>query len=377
MALLRGGAVLATDGYPTRSALQSAAPGQTHDVVPPTARAWEERMAKAGARWLKGTALASDFGVSHRRGARYVFKWGTNVPGAHPLNVHAQRAADAIRQDTDGEFDLQLFPNNELGGDSSMFAQLRSGELECFTLSGVNVLSAVVPAAAIHGVGFAFPDYAAVWKALDGRLGRHLRARIEKSGLVVMDRIWDNGFRQITTSTRPIIEPADLQGLHLRVPISALWVSLFQSLGAAPGGMDFSEVYAALQAKIFDGQENPLAIISTARLNEVQTHCSLTNHMWDGWWVLINRQAWEQLPQAIQEIVSRNLNAAASEQRQDVANLNSRFKSDLVAKGLVFNEVDPAPFQEKLRHSGYYVQWRNNFGEEAWSLLEEATGTLA
>jgi TRAP-type transport system periplasmic protein len=243
-------------------------------------------MAKAGARsWLKGTALASDFGLSHRRAAECVFKWGTNVPRAHPLNLHAQRAADAIRQDTDGQFDLQLFPNNELGGDTSMFSQLQSGELECFTLSGVNVLSAVVPAAAIHGVGFAFPDYDAVWKALDGKLGRHLRAQIEKFGLVVMDRIWDNGFRQITTSTRAIVQPADLQGLNLRVPISALWISLFQSLGAAPGGIDFSEVYAALQAKIFDGQENPLAIISTARLNEVQTYCSLTNHMWDGWWV--------------------------------------------------------------------------------------------
>jgi TRAP-type transport system periplasmic protein len=158
-----------------------------------------------------------------------------------------------------------------------------------------------------------------------------------------MDRIWDNGFRQITTSTKAIVEPADLQALNLRVPISALWVSLFQSLGAAPGGIDFAEVYAALQARIFDGQENPLAIISTARLNEVQTYCSLTNHMWDGWWVLMNRPAWERLPPSIQEVVSKNLNAAASEQRRD---------------------------------SGYYVHWRNNFGEEAWSLLEEATGIL-
>jgi len=258
-----------------------------------------------------------------------------------------------------------------------MFSQLRSGELECFTLSGVNVLSAIVPAAAIHGVGFAFSSYDAVWKALDGKLGRHLKAQIEKAGLVVMEKIWDNGFRQITTSTKPIVAPADLRALNLRVPISALWVSLFQSLGAAPGGIDFSEVYSALQAKIFDGQENALAIISTARLNEVQTYCSLTNHMWDGWWVLFNRRAWERLPQSIQEIVAKNLNAAAVEQRQDVANLNSRLKDDLVAKGLVFNEVDPAPFQDKLRQSGYYVQWRSSFGEEAWSLLEEVTGTLA
>jgi TRAP-type transport system periplasmic protein len=338
----------------------------------------EERMAKASARnWLKGTALATDFGTPRRKAAEFVFKWGTNVPRAHPLNVHAQKAAEAIRQRTDGRFVLQLFPNNELGGDTRMFSQLRSGELECFTLSGVNVLSVLVPVAAIHGVGFAFPTYDAVWKTLDGKLGLHLKAEIEKCGLVVMEKIWDNGFRQITTATKPIVAPADLQGLNLRVPISALWASLFRSLGAAPGGIDFSEVYAALQAKIFDGQENPLAIISTARFNEVQTYCSLTNHMWDGWWFLVNRRAWERLPQAVQEIVARNLNAAAIDQRREVADLDSRFKKDLVAKGLVFNDVDPAPFREILRQSGFYVQWRSKFGEEAWSLLEEVTGRLA
>jgi TRAP-type transport system periplasmic protein len=334
-------------------------------------------MAKAAARkWLKGTALASDFGSPLQKTADFVFKWGTNVPRAHPLNVHAQRAADLIRRETDGRFDLQLFPNNELGGDTRMFAQLRSGELECFTLSGVNVLSGLVSDAAIHGVGFAFPNYQAVWKALDGKLGLYLRTLIEKAGLVVMDKIWDNGFRQITTSVKPIVRPADLDGLKLRVPISALWISLFQSLGAAPGGIDFSEVYSALDAKIFDGQENPLAIISTARLYEVQTYCSVTNHMWDGWWFLINGRAWERLPPSIQEVVSRNLNAAALQQRRDVANLNSKLRDELAAKGLVFNEIDPAPFREKLRDSGFYVQWRGKFGEEAWSLLEEVTGQL-
>jgi TRAP-type transport system periplasmic protein len=250
--------------------------------------------------WLKGTALAVDFGAPVRSAAEFVFKWGTNVPAAHPLNVHAQRAADAIRQETDGRFELQLFPNNQLGGDTTMFAQLRSGELECFSLSGVNVLSSAVPAAAIYGLGFAFRSYDAVWKALDGKLGLHLRKQIESSGLVVMERIWDNGFRQITTSTRPIVSPADLNGLKIRVPTSALWISLFQSLGASPGGIDFSDVYPALQARIFEAQENPLVIISTAKLYEAQRYCSLTNHMWDGWWLLINRRAWERLPQSIQ-----------------------------------------------------------------------------
>jgi tripartite ATP-independent transporter DctP family solute receptor len=329
--------------------------------------------------WLKGTALAGDFGQPLERAstAKFVFRLGTNVPRSHPLNIHAQRAADTIRRETNGEFDLQLFPNNELGGDSKMFAQLRSGELQCFALSGVNVLSGLVPTAAIYGVGFAFPNYEAVWRALDGKLGLYLRSEIEKAGFVVMEKIWDNGFRQITTSGKPIAEPADLHGLKIRVPISALWTSLFQSLGAAPGGIDFADAYPALKAKVFDAQENPLVIISAARLYEVQSCCSMTGHMWDGWWFLVNRNAWRRLPQAMQQLIAQKLDAAALAQRRDVANFNARLRKDLASRGLVFNDVDATPFREALSGSGYYVQWKKKFGEEAWSLLQEVTGTLA
>jgi tripartite ATP-independent transporter DctP family solute receptor len=258
-----------------------------------------------------------------------------------------------------------------------MFSQLRSGALECFTLSGVNVLSMLIPSASISGIGFAFKDYPTVWTALDGKLGAHLRTQINKSGFVVMDKIWDNGFRQITTSTKPITEPADLRGLKIRVPVSALWTSLFKSLGAAPTGINFAEVYSALQTKVVDGQENPPAIISAAKLYEVQKYCSLTNHMWDGWWFLVNRRAWSQVPPDIQETVSRIINATALAEREDVARQNEALLGDLAAKGLVFNDVDPAPFRETLRKSGFYVEWKNKFGEEAWALLEEATGKLA
>jgi hypothetical protein len=168
-----------------------------------------------------------------------------------------------------------------------MFTQLRSGALECFTLSGVNVLSTLIPTASIWGVGFAWKDYDTLWRALDGKLGAYLRAQIDKAGLVAMDKLWDNGFRQITTGMHPIVTPADLKGMKIRVPISALWTSLFGSLGAAPTGINFAEVYSALQTKVVDGQENPPAIIAAAKLYEVQKYCSLTNHMWDGWHVML------------------------------------------------------------------------------------------
>jgi tripartite ATP-independent transporter DctP family solute receptor len=323
-----------------------------------------------------GAALGCPLPMRWAHAAEFVFKWGTDVPESHPLNVHARKAADAIRQETSGRFDLQLFPNNQLGGDSDMFSQLRAGALECFSLSGVNVLSTLIPSASIWGVGFAFPNYQAVWTALDGKLGAHLRAQINKAGLVVLEKIWDNGFRQITTSTKPITQPSDLQGVKIRVPVSALWTSLFKSLGAAPTSIVFAEVYSALQTKVVDAQENPPAIISAAKLYEVQKYCSLTNHMWDGWWFLINRRAWQAVPPDIQEIVAKNVNAAALVQREDVAKQNDTLKADLAAKGLVFNTVDPEPFREALRKSGFYAEWKTKFGDEAWHLLEEATGKL-
>jgi TRAP-type transport system periplasmic protein len=308
--------------------------------------------------------------------AQFSFKLGTNVPESHPLNVYARKAADEITQATEGRFELKLFPNNQLGGDTDMFSQLRSGALECFTLSGVNVLSTLVPSAAIWGVGFAWKDYPTLWNALDGKFGAHLRSQIDKVGLVALEKIWDNGFRQVTTSVRPIVTPADLQGLKIRVPVSALWTSLFKSLGASPTSINFAEVYSALQTKIVDGQENPPAIISAAKLYEVQKYCSLTNHMWDGWWFLINRRVWQAVPAELRDKVTAIIDKNAMEQREEIAKQNTSLKGDLAAKGLVFNDVDPAPFRETLSKAGFYSEWKAKFGDEAWALLEESTGKL-
>jgi tripartite ATP-independent transporter DctP family solute receptor len=321
--------------------------------------------------------LGAAFPLRYAKAAEFSFKLGTNVPESHPLNVYARKAAEEITQQTDGRFELKIFANNQLGGDSDMFSQLRSGALECFTLSGVNVLSTLIPSAAIWGVGFAWKDYPTLWNALDGKLGAHLRSQIDKSGLVALEKIWDNGFRQVTTSVRPIVTPADFQGLKMRVPVSALWTSLFKALGASPTGINFAEVYSALQTKVVDGQENPPAIISAAKLYEVQKYCSLTNHMWDGWWFLINRRAWQAVPADLQGKVAAIINKNAMAEREEIAQQNTSLKSDLAAKGLVFNDVDPVPFREALSKSGFYTEWKTKFGEEAWSRLEEFTGKLA
>ncbi len=308
--------------------------------------------------------------------AEFTYKFASNLPAAHPLNIRAGEAAARILKATDGKVEIRLFPNSQLGTDTDMLSQLRSGAIEMFTLSGL-ILSTLVPPASINGIGFAFKDYGQVWPAMDGKLGAYVRAEIAKRGLLAMDHIWDNGFRQTTTSTKPIVTPADFKGMKLRVPVSPLWTSLFTAFGAAPASINFSEVYSALQTHIVDGEENPLAIIETAKLYEVQKYCSLTNHMWDGFWFLANRRAFDKLPPSAQEIVAKELNQSALEERTDVAKLNADLQGKLTTAGMQFNAVDAAPFREALRSAGFYKDWRGKYGDEAWGVLESAVGTLS
>jgi tripartite ATP-independent transporter DctP family solute receptor len=308
--------------------------------------------------------------------AQWTYKFANNLPDTHPMNVRAREMAAAIKQETGGRFDLQIFPSSQLGSDTDTLSQLRSGGVEFFMLSGL-ILATLVPAASINGMGFAFPDYDTVWKAMDGDLGAYIRAQIAKANLVAMDKIWDNGFRQTTTSTKPVVTPDDFRGMKLRVPPSPLWTSMFKAFDAAPASINFNEVYSALQTKIVDGEENPLAIIATAKLYEVQKYCSLTNHMWDGFWCLANRQAWDALPDDVRAIITKNVNAAAVKEREDVAKLNANLRQDLASKGLQFNQPDPAPFRDKLRSAGFYTQWKDKYGAEAWAILEKAVGQLA
>ena len=325
---------------------------------------------------LQGTAsvaMVSTFGA-RAQSAEFTYKYANNLPVTHPMNLRAKEAADKIKQETNGRVEIQIFPNNQLGSDTDMLSQVRSGGVEFFTLSPL-ILSTLVPNASISGIGFAFPNYDTVWKAMDGELGAYVRGQITKANLVVMDKIWDNGFRQITSSNKPIQTPDDLKGFKIRVPVSPLWTSMFSAFGSAPASINFAEVYTALQTKVVDGQENPLAIISTAKLFEVQKFVSMTNHMWDGFWFLANRRAWERLPEDLRAVVAKHLNASAVEERADVAKLNATVKDELTTKGMQFNDPDPALFRETLRKAGFYAEWKKKYGDEAWAILEKSVGS--
>jgi tripartite ATP-independent transporter DctP family solute receptor len=308
--------------------------------------------------------------------AEFSFKYGHNLPVTHPLHIRAQEAADRIAKESNGRVEIKIFPNNQLGGDTDMLAQVRSGGIDLFTPSAL-VVATLVPLAAINAVGFAFADYAQVWKAMDGGLGAHVRAALAKVRLHAFEKMWDNGFRQTTTSNKPIDAAKDFDGLKIRVPVSPLSIAMFKALGASPTSLQFSEVYTSLQTKVVDAQENPLPIIQVAKLYEVQKYCSLTNHIWDGFWMIMNGASWERLPDDLKKIVSTAINDAGVKQREDIAKFNQTVQADLQSKGLQFNRPAPETFRAKLRDAGFYDDWKKRFGNEAWAQLEQVSGKLA
>ncbi|NKN36091.1 TRAP transporter substrate-binding protein [Agrobacterium sp. a22-2] len=319
--------------------------------------------------------IATQFAIRTRpaHAAEFTYKFANNQTLTHPMNVRAKEAVAKILEESSGRVAINIFPSSQLGADTDMLGQVRSGGVEFFSLSPL-ILSTLVPNASLSGIGFAFPNYDAVWPAMDGDLGTYVRGEIAKKGLVTLDKIWDNGFRQISSSKGPIATPADLKSFKIRVPVSPLWTSMFSAFGAAPASINFAETYTALQTGVVDGQENPLAILSTAKLYEVQKFVSMTNHMWDGFWILANRRAWEALPDDMKDIVSRNFNAAAELERKDVMALNQSLRGDLEGHGMTFNVPDPVPFQEKLRSANFYSDWKGKYGDEAWAILEKAVG---
>ena len=326
---------------------------------------------------LAGAGAFAGAGLVSRRAqaAEFNLKYGNDLPVAHPINKRAAEACDAIRSATNGRVDIQIFPNSQLGGSTDMLSQVRSGALDIFTVG--SPLANVIPVSAIPSIAFAFPNFDGVWAAVDGDLGAHIRQQVGTIGLVAFDKMWDNGFRQITTSNKPINDPNDLKGLKLRVPVSPLFTSMFRALGTSPTAINFVEVYTALQTKVVDGQENPLALIDAAKFYEVQKYCSLTGHMWEGFWMVANKRTFDQLPQDLRATVLRLLNEGAVKQREDMAKLNATLETQLKEKGLTFNTVNKKPFQETLKSAGFYAEWRGKFGEEAWKTLERYSGALS
>jgi tripartite ATP-independent transporter DctP family solute receptor len=308
--------------------------------------------------------------------ADFEFKLGVNTPDSHPLTLRLTEAARAIGAQSSGRLNVTVFPNSQLGGDPEMLSQLRAGGIELLAAPSLT-LSTLVPLSGLPSVGFAFQSYDQVWAAMDGGVGDVIRDAIGKAGIIPMKKIWDNGFRQITSSSsRQLNSVEDLRGFKIRVPVTALLTSLFSGLGALPSSISYSELYSALQTHIVEGQENPLAQVATGKLYEVQKHCALSNHCWSGYWIVANRRALAGLPADLLEIINSQFDAAAIKERADLLEMDRSLQAELTTKGMTFNKPDPVQFRAALVKAGFYTQWQKAYGADAWAQLEKYTGSL-
>src|SRR5438876_1589195 len=300
---------------------------------------------------------------------RFHYRLGLNQPAHSPTARRLAEMAEAIGRDTDGAFRLEVFPESRLGPDPQMFADLQAGRLEFF-LAGAT-LGGVAPSSALPLLPFTFKDNAAVFAALDGALGDVIRRELAEAGLHAFRHGWLNGFHHITTSNRPIRDAGDFAGLKIRTPGGELAADFFRTLGAEPGMVPFSGMYAALKAKTFDGQSDPLGVVQSLRLDEVQTYLSLTGHWWSGFTLLAHGAAWQALPRDIQAVVETNAERFAKLQRQDVEAINTAGEAELARRGMVVNRTDTESIRARL--GDFYARWRACFDPAVWALTGAPT----
>jgi tripartite ATP-independent transporter DctP family solute receptor len=320
---------------------------------------------------------ATILGKPARAASEFDLKLGVNTPETHPLSIRLTEAAQEIGSRSSGRITITVFPNSQLGGDPEMLSQLRAGGIELLAVPSMT-LSTLVPLSGLPSLGFAFSSYDQVWAAMDGAVGDIVREAITRTGILPLKKKWDNGFRQITSSSsRQLNSVEDLKGFKIRVPVTALLTSLFSGLGALPSSISYNELYSALQTHVVEGQENPLAQVSTGKLYEVQKYCALSNHCWSGYWVVGNRKALSGLPPDLLAIVNESFDAAAIRERADLLEMDRSLQSELSGKGMVFNKPDAVQFRAALVKAGFYGQWQKTYGAEAWMALEKYTGPLS
>jgi len=316
-----------------------------------------------------------DEAATQRSRAEFTFTQYHNQTADSSLHRRLSEMWTTVRAETGGKVEAQVFPlnNNVTGSDPTALKMLLAGEIQFFTLMG-GVLGAAVPVAEIQQVPFAFRTAPHAHQAVDGALGAYILEEMAAKGIHGFPvGAFDNGMRQITPVSKPIVVPADLKGMRMRVPAGAMFDDMFRTLGCVPVTINSIDIYAGLKSGKADAQENPLALVDGFKLYEVVKYVSMTNHMWSGFNQMAHLPTWQRLPADIRQAIERNVTQAVRLQRADQEAANGRLRAELTTRGLIFNDVDQAPFRTQL--SGFYKTWKERLGTKAWTLLEASTGT--
>lgn len=307
--------------------------------------------------------------------AQFSYKLANDQTPTHPMNVATAEAIARIGDAAGGQIEIKLFPNSLLGGDTQMLAQARSGAIELVQM-GSNILGSVIPAAALLGMPFAFAGPPQLQAAANGPLGAYIGAAGIKIGLRKFETSFYGGFFELQNRVRPIVAPADLKGLKIRVPPGPIDVGTFKAFDASPTVISLGEVYTSLQTHLIDGIEVPLPTVRNFKFYEQLKYCSLTHHSGLSYLLFANAEAWQRLPKNLQELLDRELGAAAVAASKSMAAQEGSVETELTADGMAFNRPALEPFSQVIRASGLYRQWRDQYDPKGWEMLEKTTGKL-
>ena len=297
---------------------------------------------------LAAAVAISAFGAAFAQ--EKTIKFTTQNPKGHPLVMGMEKFAEIVQAKSGGKIKVNLFPGGVLGGDAPVVSALQGGTIEMASMNS-GILASQVKDFEVYDFPFMFASSKEADAVVDGPFGKKMHAKLEPKGLVGLT-YWELGFRQITNSKRAINKVEDAEGLKLRVIPNAINVDWVKALGANPTPLAFPEVYAALEQKAIDGQENPLTVIAANKFFEVQKFATLTNHQYNPQSVLISKKFWDTLSADEKKIISDAAVESTAYQRQQ-ARAQAGTALDTVKKGgMQVNELAPAElakFREKMK----------------------------
>jgi tripartite ATP-independent transporter DctP family solute receptor len=311
------------------------------------------------------------------RAAEFSMRQFHNQPAESPLHKSLLAMWEAVKNETHGRVDVQTFADNDhnAGGDPAVLTMLIDGKLDFFTLNG-GLIGAVVPAVNVQGIPFAFQNLDQVFTAMDGDLGDYLREEMRAKGIYALPKgCFDNGFQHLSITSKPVRTVADIQGMKIRTPNTAIYIEAFQALGANAVPINIDKLYESLKAHDVEAQSNPLTVMELFKLYEIQKYVSLTGHAWAGFNLMASLQVWQSLPADIRELIERNVVKYVKMQRQENAGMNNSLQATLTEQGMTFTEPDKNSFRSRL--GPFYASWKEKVGAKAWGLLEAHVGKLA
>lgn len=277
------------------------------------------------------------------------YKLYTPTAADHVYSLGAQKFADLVKERSNGRIKITVFPNGQLAkGEREALEGLQQGTIDMYAGS-TGPVGNFAPVFSMLDVPFMFRDYAHVDKVLDGEIGRSMLSEMDKAQFKGL-AFWENGFRNLTNSKRAVKIPADVKGLKIRTMENKVHIEAWKALGADPTPMAWGEVYGALQGKVIDGQENPVAVIYSAKFTEVQKYMTLSRHVYSPALIAMSLTKFNEMPKADQELFAKTAAEVAPYQRNLGRDQETKWVAELKQKGMeVVETVDAAAWQATLK----------------------------